>query len=215
MKHDYNTYWEKCWKEDDSAEVYKYLDMYFELKSREIEIFKEHNIVNVCDAACGFGAYSLAFASNGFHVQSFDISETAVEITKNGLERYKIDATNVKVASILDTGYADDSFDGVIAHAVLDHLTVEDAKKALKELLRITRTKGLILISFDIAEDDDMKESHITLEDGTMQYTGVSRKGMLFCPYDWDKINELLKNYEIVYRADKGNREHVVILEKR
>ena len=34
MKHDYNTYWEKCWKEDDSAEVYKYLDMYFELKSR-------------------------------------------------------------------------------------------------------------------------------------------------------------------------------------
>ena len=110
----------------------------------------------------------MAFASNGFHVQSFDISETAVEITKNGLERYKIDATNVKVASILDTGYADDSFDGVIAHAVLDHLTVEDAKKALKELFRITRTKGLILISFDIAEDDDMKESHITLEYGAM-----------------------------------------------
>lgn len=158
-----------------------------------------------------FGAYSLAFASNGFHVQSFDISETAVEITKKGLERYGIDATNVKVASILDTGYADESFDGVIAHAVLDHLMVDDTKKALQELFRITKPNGLILVSFDIAEDDDMNEAHITLKDGTMQYTCESRKGMLFHPYDWEKIDELLKNYNIVYKADKGKREHIVL----
>lgn len=53
MKHDYNVYWEKCWKEDDSTELYKYLDKYFGMKCKEIEIFHEHNIVNVCDAACG------------------------------------------------------------------------------------------------------------------------------------------------------------------
>lgn len=215
MKQDYNAYWERCWKEDDSTELYKYLDKYFGMKSKEIEIFHEHNIVNVCDAACGFGAYSLAFASNGFHVHSFDISETAVEITKKGLERYGIDATNVKVASILDTGYADESFDGVIAHAVLDHLVVDDTKKALQELFRITKPNGLVLVSFDIAEDDDMNEAHITLKDGTMQYTCENRKGMLFHPYDWEKIDELLKNYNIVYKADKGKREHIVILKKR
>lgn len=61
----------------------------------------------------------------------------------------------------------------------------------------------------------DTYEAHITLKDGTMQYTCENRKGMLFCPYDWDKINELLKNYKIVYKADKGKREHIVILEKR
>lgn len=214
MKHDYNAYWERCWRNDNSTELYKYLDKYFGMKSKEIDIFEEHNIVRVCDAACGFGAYSLAFASNGFNVYSFDISETAVEITKNGLNRYGIDASNVKVANILDTGYADGSFDGVIAHAVLDHLVVEDTKKALKELFRITKTNGLILVSFDVAEDDDMEEAHITLEDGTMQYTCGSREGMLFNPYDWNKIDELFKGYSIVYRADRGKREHIVILKK-
>lgn len=214
MKHDYNAYWERCWKGDNSTELYKYLDKYCGMKSKEIDIFKEHNIVSICDAACGFGAYSLAFASNGFTVYSFDISKTAVEITINGLKRYGIDATNVKVASILDTGYADESFDGVIAHAVLDHLVVEDTKKALKELFRITKTNGLVLVSFDIAEEDDMEETHITLKDGTMLYTCESREGMLFNPYNWDKIEELLKSYNILYRADKGKREHIVILKK-
>ena len=214
MIHDYNTYWERCWKEDDSTELYRYLDMYYKMKSKEIDIFKEHNIVKVCDAACGFGAYSLAFASNGFDVYSFDISDTAVEITKDGLKKYGIDTTNVKVASILNTGYEDEFFDGVIAHAVLDHLIIEDAKKALEELLRITKTDGLVWISFDIAEEDDFAEEHITLDDGTMQYTGGSRAGMLFNPYDWDKIDELLKSYNIVYKADKAKREKVVILKK-
>ena len=63
-----------------------------------------------------------------------------------------------------------------------------------------------------MVEDDDMKEPHIILKDGTMQYTCENRKGMLFHPYDWGKIEELLKDYSIVYKADKGKREHIVIL---
>ena len=213
MKHDYNAYWEKCWQDEDSEELYKYLEGYFKLNSREIDIFKEHNIVNVCDAACGFGAYSLAFASNGFNVSSFDISESAVETTISGLKRYGLDVSGVKVASILDTGYADDTFDGVVAHAVLDHLTLDDAKRALTELTRITVPNGLILLSFDIPEDEDLTEAHITLGDGTMQYTSKGRDGMLFRPYDRDRISELLHGYKIVYQAEKGKRENTVIIE--
>lgn len=214
MKYNYNTYWEKCWKEDNHEELYRFLDKYYEMESKEIDIFKEYNIINVCDAACGFGAYSLAFASNGFNVYSFDISETAVEITRNGLKRYGFDAMHVKVASVLDTGYEDESFDGVIAHAVLDHLVVADANQALTELFRITKINGLILVSFDIAEEDDMKEEHIILKDGTMQYICESRKGMLFNLYDWDKVDKLLEGYNIVYKASKGKRENIVILKK-
>ena len=214
MTNEYNIYWEHCWKEENPTELYKYLDMYYKLKCKEIDIFREHNIVNVCDTACGFGAYSLAFASNGFNVYSFDISETAVEIATKGLQRYGLDAGNVKVANILDTGYANETFDGVIAHAVIDHLLMEDAKKALDELFRITIPGGLILLSFDNAEDDDFTEKHITLKDGTMQYTSEARKGMLFHPYDMEKIRNLLKNYNIIYEAHNLQREKRVILKK-
>ncbi len=51
-------------------------------------------------------------------------------MTTNALRKYELDA-EIKVASVLHTGYKDASFDGVIAHAILDHLTVEDAQRAL------------------------------------------------------------------------------------
>ena len=59
---------------------------------------------------------------------------------------------------------------------------------------------------------DDLSEPHILLEDGTMQYTCESRNGMLFHPYDWKSIEELVQGYNVVYKAEKGKRERVVIL---
>ncbi|MBE5827721.1 MAG: class I SAM-dependent methyltransferase [Butyrivibrio sp.] len=214
MKYEYRQYWDKCWKEENAAELHRYLEGYYKLNSPEIDFFKQNSITNVCDAACGFGAYSLAFASNGFKVSAFDISETAVEIATNALEKYGLSHTEIKIASILETGYDDSSFDGVIAHAVLDHLTVKDAKKALTELLRITRKDGLVMVSFDIPEEDDLTEAHILLEDGTLQYTCQSRSGMLFHPYDREAIEELTKDYNVVYKADKGKRERIVIIKR-
>lgn len=214
MMNDYYLYWERCWKEEEAEELYKYLDSYYGMKSKELDVLKGHNVVKVCDAACGFGAYSLALATNGFDVYSFDISDAAVEITKNGLKKYGIESDNVKVASILNTGYADAFFDGIIAHAVIDHLTTGDAVKALEELLRITHVDGLVLMTFDIAEEEDYREEHITHEDGTMEYVNGSRNGMLFRPYNWDRIDEFLSGYNIIYRGERANRERVVILKK-
>lgn len=177
-------YWERCWQEENIEALHGYLGKYNKCNMQEIEIFKEHHITKVCDAACGFGAYSLAFASNGLEVHSFDISETAAEITKAGLKKYGISPENVKVASITDTKYPDETFGGVIAHAVIDHLTVSDARRALEELYRITEKDGLIMISFDVAEEEDFVAEHVLIETGTMEYTEGSRKGMLFHPYE-------------------------------
>ena len=215
MNYDYDKYWEKCWQEENLQDLYRFIDGYYQLKSDEIDFFKRNGIVKVCDAACGFGAYSLAFASNGFEVSAFDISKSAVEIATKALQKYNLDIIELKTAGILNTGYDDASFDGVNAHAVLDHLTSEDAKCALKELFRITRPDGLVMVSFDIPEEEDFTEDHILLEDGTMQYTCDSRCGMLFHPYDWKEIAELTKDFKTVYKADKGKREHIVILRRR
>ena len=120
----------------------------------------------------------------------------------------------IKIASILDTGYEDEFFDGVVAHAVIDHLMVSDAKAALSEMIRITKEGGLIWLSFDVPEEDDLTEPYFCPEEGTMQYTCNGREGMLFHPYDWDSIYDLTGKYEIVYKADKGKRERVLIIRK-
>lgn len=207
-------YWEKCWKEENREELYIYLEKYNKCSMQEMEIFKEYHVTKVCDAACGFGAYSLAFATNGFEVHSFDISETSVEITKAGLKKYGIDPGNVKVASITDTKYADETFDGVIAHAVIDHLMLADACKALEELLRITEKGGLIMMSFDTAEEEDFSAEHIMVEAGTMEYTDSSRKGMLFHPYNWEEIDSFVQGYNVIYKATNSKNEKIVIIKK-
>lgn len=48
-------------------------------------------------------------------------------------------------------------------------------------------------MSFDAVDQSDYDAKHIVLKDGSMKYTEESRKGMIFCPYDWGKIDLLLE----------------------
>ena len=54
IQNNYQTYWESCWKEEDSAQLQRYLEGWKNYHGREIEILKEHQVKTVCDAACGF-----------------------------------------------------------------------------------------------------------------------------------------------------------------
>ena len=47
-----------------------------------LDVFRECGVVNVCDAACGFGAYGAMLAANGFSVSLFDIASSSIELAK-------------------------------------------------------------------------------------------------------------------------------------
>ncbi len=208
-------YWEKTWQSENEYELQQYLKGYNGVSNSIVDIFKQNNVVSICDVACGFGAYSLLFASNGFEVEGFDISETAVEITKKALEKYGIDTSKYKVADMLNTGYSDEAFDGVIVHAVIDHLLVSDAKKAIEELCRITKKNGLIMLSFDPLEEDDVDCPHRVLDDGSVQYTtDDSRNMMIFHYYSNDDIEKLLAGKHIEYSEIRKNGERIVVIRK-
>jgi len=208
-------YWESSWKSESAEELYQYLNGYNKLKNPVIDLFRQYGVKKVCDAACGFGGYMLAFASNGFEVQGFDISKTAVETARKGLEKFQIDVSGIKVASILATGYANVSFDGVIANSVLDHLKAEDAKKALNELFRITKEGGLVMFSLDAIEDEDLEAEHIVLEDGSFLYTGEDgRKNMIFHHYDREKTRALIKGRTVIYEGISRRNQQIIVLQK-
>lgn len=72
------------------------------------------------------------------------------------MDRHIIDSTTADLYSkadlkinIEDTGLNDDSYDMIICNHVLEH--VSDYKKALRELHRITRPGGRIILSFPVA----------------------------------------------------------------
>ncbi len=207
-------FWEQCWQRDQERDYFAYAAPYRYMKSREMAIFQENGVQTVCDAGCGFGAYTLACVSNGFRVKSFDISPTAVSITRQLLAHYGLAADEIKAASILATGYENEAFDGVISYSVIDHLTVSDAKKAIDELFRITKKGGLILLAVDTADEADLQQEHLLLADGSIQYTSSTKKGMIFHPYNTDELAKLLKGKNIIHQNTSSNGELVVMLKK-
>ena len=208
------SFWERCWQQENPEALHGYLRGYLNLRCEEIELFERAGIRTVCDAACGFGAYTLALASNGFAVRSFDVSPTAAALTREGLKRFGYDV-EVRVADLLHTGYANEEFDGAFAHSVLDHMTRADAGAALTELCRIVRPGGLVLLSFDTAEEADYAAPHETLPDGSLLYTGEGkRSGMIFHPYDREAIRSLVAGYEIVMERVNRKGEQIVVVKR-
>ena len=207
-----NKYWENVWTGVEAKDYKKYIDLNYDYKI--IDIFKKNNISRVCDAACGFGKYSAIFSKNNFEISGFDISEKSVSLTKDMLNEFHLKFMEFCVCSITNISYQDEAFDGVIAHAVIDHLIATDAIVALNELFRITRKNGLVYLSFDGLEVDDIEKSHEVLEDGSYKYIDDSREGMIFKYYTNAEIDKLIINKEILYFNTKQNGEREVVLRK-
>ena len=212
MKDASHTYWESRWSQTSAESLKEVLQPYHQGKDEILDVLKAHRVRRICDAGCGFGAYSLLLASNGFNVEGFDLSESAVAVTKELLGNYKIDASSYRAASVLQTGYEDEQFDVAVAYSVLDHMTVDDAKKGLTELSRIVRKDGLLVLAFDSLEEDDLELAHTVMPDGSLLYTQGKRTGMIFHPFTEQELSELLGNKKILYRRTNTKGERVLVV---
>jgi SAM-dependent methyltransferase len=75
-------------------------------------------------------------------VVAVEVSEEAADLTRAELERLGVTNAQVRVADVQALGLADDSFDVVHAHQVLQH--VADPVAALREMTRVTRPGGVV-----------------------------------------------------------------------
>ena len=89
-------------------------------------------------------------------------------------------------------------------------MTVSEAEAALRELGRITRPGGLLLLAFDTPDEDDLAREHDILPDGSIRYAG----GMVFHPYDAPAAERLLAGRRIIHRGTGPHGEFIAIIEK-
>jgi SAM-dependent methyltransferase len=100
--------------------------------------------VSLLDVGCGPGTITLDFANlvNPGHVIGIDVAPAAIEAAS--AERANRGASNVefRTADLYALEFADDAFDVVHAHQVLQHLT--DPVRALREMRRVCTPGGLV-----------------------------------------------------------------------
>ncbi len=147
----------------------------------------------VLDFGCGLGRNALALATKGHDVYVCDVADAGV--------RYCEEQAEVRDLTLKSVGYdgheielANRSMDGILAWSCLDHVTLDWARELSEELTRVARPGAILLVSFDEDKSDDPDSEARILPDGTHQYFGGRRIGMLFRPYTNAEIQSLFED---------------------
>ena len=195
-------FWSSSWKSIDPERIEKYVRD-FNMEPDEIIAYLHAQMVKtVCDAGCGCGAYALKLVKNGFMVSGFDLSEDAVKIAGELLEKASVNV-ELKTASVLYTGYPDDLFDCVISRDVIDHMTKHSARLAIQELYRITKPGGILIVTLDQLDAEYQLEIHTVTGDGDYVFTDGKWKGMVFHPYSKTEALELIPHGAVLQIEEK------------
>lgn len=208
-----NNFWEQSWSTVDLERVSAYIGSPALPLDPVIEYLKSRQAKTVCDAGCGCGAYALRLAVNGFQVSGFDISSTAADMAKKLLESKGIYSADFRTADVLAMGYADGQFDAVISQDVIDHMPLRDGIAAVRELCRITKDGGTVVLTLDRTDEEYETEPHTVNEDGDYLFSDGKWKGMVFHPYSEEQI-QLLVQDRAVKRLEVDSEGFLLFLSK-
>jgi SAM-dependent methyltransferase len=91
------------------------------------------------EVGCGAGIDLIRFARGGAEVTGIDLAETSIELARKNFEHNKLPA-DLRVMDGEATGFADDAFDIVYAHGVLQYTS--SPKSMIREIHRVLRPGG-------------------------------------------------------------------------
>jgi SAM-dependent methyltransferase len=98
------------------------------------------------DIGCGPGTITAEFAAlvTPGRVTALEVTEPALDLARAEIARRGLETVDFAVGDVHALDFADDSFDVVHAHQVLQH--VGDPVAALREMRRVTRPGGIVAV---------------------------------------------------------------------
>ena len=157
----------------------------------------------ILDAGCGNGKNMIYFKKNGHTVKGIDFSDSLLKICKSK----DLDVLSSDIRSL---PFENNTFDNTISIAVIHHLsTNEDRIKAIKELLRVTKKDGKILITVWAIEQEEHSRRTFKLGDNIVSFEDSSRYYHIF---NEESFLNLIKDFQIEkYFWEKGNWNAILV----
>jgi ubiquinone/menaquinone biosynthesis C-methylase UbiE len=107
-----------------------------------LEMFPPRDGMRVLDVGCGTGAQLAAYASAGCEVSCVDLSLGMLEVARRRLGP----RADVREANGTELPFPDDAFDLATISFVLHEIPVEDRQLVLREMKRVVRPGGAIIV---------------------------------------------------------------------
>lgn len=134
--------WDKIFKRYGKVFITPHEDM-----PKIVKIFKKHHVKKVLDLGFGSGRHVIYLAKHGFEVYGIDISLEGKKITNAWLKNKNLKG-NLKIGSIYKKlPFGDNFFDAVISTSSIHHERIQNVRKAIAEIERILKPRGLIFIT--------------------------------------------------------------------
>ncbi len=135
--------------EDARDNLHSYIDIHAELRLERarsevipwLADFASLRGKRILEVGCGTGSSTVALAEQGAKVTSTDEDDASLDVTRSRLALHGLSAEVLKVS-----GVALGTFDIVIMHAVLEHMTLAERLSALRSAWGALSTGGLLLI---------------------------------------------------------------------
>ena len=153
---------------------------------------KERGLTSILDLGCGTGRHVVHMAQKGLRVTGLDNAPTGLRLAKEWLDKEQCKADLILSDMRYSLPFENDSFDAVLSTQVIHHAKLATVLQTAREIERIVRTNGMIMISVPtrtaIAED---ASAHDEIEPNTFVPTSGSEKGLphhLFTPDEFRAI---------------------------
>lgn len=192
-----------------------------------LQRWKSQNKKEFLDLGCGLGRHTILFAKNGFNTKAFDLSENAIERTKEYAESEGLDI-DYKIGDMLNLPYKNESIDCILCKNVISHTDTEGMKKIVKELDRVLKHEGEVYLTLGSKETWGFRQTDWPLVDPNtrIRMDEGPEKGIPHFYADYDLIKELFEdfNIEMIYQLEdfyendgkvNGSKHYHVLTKKK
>lgn len=107
--------------------------------------------MKVLDVGCGTGIFSMKLAERGCIVTGIDVSEEMLAVAQRKVAEKKLSISFLKM-NATELAFEDGAFDVVLAMAAVEF--IEDTDRAMKEMFRVVKDCGQVLIGTINADSD-------------------------------------------------------------
>jgi SAM-dependent methyltransferase len=159
-KQETDSKWDRVYSEQfmtlwyPNEDIIRFCSRLIQKRLTHDQVDVRRKVERILDLGCGNGRHAVYFAREGFKASGIDVSPQAIDWAVDWARREDLDV-DFRVADITELPFADQTFDAVVSHGVLDHVPMEIARKAAEEVRRVLSPGGLFYCDLRCAEDSD------------------------------------------------------------
>jgi SAM-dependent methyltransferase len=178
-----------------------------------VRLLQEIGGDTVLDLGCGTGRHVVYLAQQGLRVFGFDYALTGLRLTQAWLASENLQAVLHQQNMYDPFPYPNNLFDGIISIQVIHHGRLEQIQKAAKELQRVLKPGGVLLVTVPFVSRSKFPSEEI--EASTFVPLDGYEKGLPHHIFSSEGLKSLFSQCDLLGYYVDGDVHQAVLAQKR